>query len=269
MYTPQSVISKYAETVVPLLRGGGPLLKERWGKAGTTVQKSADVLDIATETDVVIEKRMREELGKVYPGISFVGEETGGNRGERFWLMDPIDGTVQFSKGEKGCTSMIALVESGAVTFSAIYDFLDDVMYWAERGKGAYRERERLTVSTHGTLGGARIFWEMDLDKGANKKSFDRLNAVADLTKWVAAGSELVRVASGAYDARICIDPFGRDYDFAPGSLLVSEAGGIITNLGSHTYDYQNLNFIAGNPAIYEILTRGPNALFPIPRNTV
>ena len=57
---------------------------------------------------------------------------------------------------------------------------------------------------------------------------------------------------------------YGKDYDFAPGSLLVSEAGGVVANIGKTTYDYRNLNFIASNRPVFTALTEGAGALFPI-----
>ncbi|RJQ37810.1 hypothetical protein C4552_00230 [Candidatus Parcubacteria bacterium] len=71
-------------------------------------------------------------------------------------------------------------------------------------------------------------------------------------------------VAEGKLDARIAFDPWGYDYDFASGVLLIAEAGGRVTNIGSTTYDYRNTNFIAANPVIFEELTKGPDAIFPL-----
>jgi fructose-1,6-bisphosphatase/inositol monophosphatase family enzyme len=71
-------------------------------------------------------------------------------------------------------------------------------------------------------------------------------------------------VASGKLDGRLALDPWGQDWDFAPGSLLVTEAGGIATNLGKNTYDYRNHNYIIANPLVHEELTVGPRALFPV-----
>jgi fructose-1,6-bisphosphatase/inositol monophosphatase family enzyme len=59
----------------------------------------------------------------------------------------------------------------------------------------------------------------------------------------------------GKIEGRIVYDGFGKDYDFAAGTLLVSEAGGVVKNFGSDKYDYKNLNFIAGNRNTYEVLT--------------
>jgi len=241
-----------------VLRSPRDVLRARWGKAGDVEQKSADVLDIVTKTDREVERAARSALAKLYPDIAFAGEEFGGSRKEdRFWLMDPIDGTVEFSKGEAGCSSMIALLEHGRVTFAAIYDFLGDEMYWAERGKGAFCNASPIAVSTQDSITGARIIWELDLSKSHNETLYKRLrDEGAVLSRWGAAGMEMVKVARGEYDARISIDPFGMDYDFAPGSLLVSEAGGIVHNVGASQYSYTNLDFIASNASLYVSLQR-------------
>lgn len=177
--------------------------------------------------------------------------------------MDPIDGTGHFVRGLPFCTSMIALIERGRVNFSAIYDFVNDHMYWAELGMGAFCNSERLKVSSR-SLGQSYIGWESHLDKEENLQIFMELRNRAILFKAVVSGWEYAMIASGKLDARICFDPYGKDYDFAPGSLLVSEAGGVVANLGSNDYDYRNTNFIAANPVVFKELTEGHEALFPL-----
>ena len=59
-------------------------------------------------------------------------------------------------------------------------------------------------------------------------------------------------------------NPYGKDWDYAPGALLVTEAGGIATNIGKTTYDYRNHDYIITNPVIHRELTEGANVLFPI-----
>ena len=78
------------------------------------------------------------------------------------------------------------------------------------------------------------------------------------------AGYEYILVAVGKLEGRVCFNPYGEDYDYAPGSLLVSEAGGKVTNIGSTKYDFNNLNFIAANKPLYKEWTEGKDALFPI-----
>ena len=77
------------------------------------------------------------------------------------------------------------------------------------------------------------------------------------------AGYEFAMIATGRIEGRVCVDPYGKDYDFAPGTLLVSEAGGMVTNIGSRTFSIQNLNFIASNRLVHQALTQGADSIFP------
>lgn len=251
----------YSKKVLPILRKTREALLASWGNAQVESQKDGSAVNVVTKQDVEIEERVSTELAQVYPNISFVGEEHGGNReASRFWIMDPIDGTQHFVRGLPFCTSMIALIENGVVTFSAIYDFVNDDMYWAERGRGAFCNGERLQVSNR-TLAQGYIGYESNLEKEKNLKLYLTLRKQTVVFQSINAGWEYAMVASGKLDARICLDPYGKDYDYAPGSLLVSEAGGIVANIGSTDYDYRNTSFIAANPAIYKDLTSGEKTL--------
>ncbi len=251
----------YSKKVLPVLRKTRDTLLSAWGNVEVESQKDDSAVNVVTKTDIEIEKLVSTELAQIYPDISFVGEECGGNREEeRFWIMDPIDGTAHFVRGLPFCTSMIALIENGIVTFSAIYDFVNDDMYWAERGMGAFKNDERLKVSNR-TLAEAYIGYESNLEREENLGLYLNLQSRTVIFQSINSGWEYAMVASGKLDARICLDPFGKDYDYAPGSLLVSEAGGIVTNIGSAEYDYRNTNFIVANPAIYEELTSDKNSL--------
>ena len=235
-----------------------PMILPFWGNAGKTTSKSASPVDCVTELDTAVELFMTSKLKELYPDIGFVGEEYGGDRTQsRYWLMDPIDGTAHFVRGLPFCTSMLALIEDGQVTFSVIYDFINDVMYWAQKGQGAFKDDVRLHVSNR-TLQEAYYSAEINLKNEDGLALFGRLFGNGIIVKTISAGWEFVMVAEGKLDARICVNPYGKDYDFAPGSLLVAEAGGIVRNIGSDAYDFQNLNFIAAAPQVYNDLIEGP-----------
>jgi len=70
-------------------------------------------------------------------------------------------------------------------------------------------------------------------------------------------------IASGKLDGKITLNPYGKDWDFAPGSLLVREAGGVAANIGHSDYDYRNHDFIIAGPKLYQDLTDGLEAIFP------
>ncbi len=255
---------KYQSALLAM-KGARPTLLEGWGKAEAISQKSESVIDTVTKYDIEVENAVSSALKNSFPDISFVGEEGGGNReASRFWLMDPIDGTVHFVRGMPFCTSMLALIEEGRVTFGAVYDFLNDRMYFAERGEGAFCNEEKISVSNR-SLKESYLEWEMRLDTPDGAEVFEKLRKKAVLIKTISAGWEYAMIACGKVDGRVTMNGYGKDYDFAPGSLLVSEAGGVVANIGSRDeYDYRTKSFLATNPIVFKELTEGPDAIFPI-----
>jgi len=237
-----------------------------YGKADTVIQKAEGEHNLVTRLDHEVETYLKAEFEKIDPSIGFVGEEFGGNReASKFWLVDPIDGTLHYIRGLPFCSTMVALIENGQVVFSAIYDFVNDQMYYARKGRGAFREDERIQVSNR-PFEKSLISFESNLAIPGNSELRAKLRKKSMHFHTVSAGYEYVLVATGKLEGRICYDAFGKDYDFAPGSLLVSEAGGMVANIGSVKYDYRNTNFIAGNQILFQALTEGPDAIFPITR---
>ena len=257
------------ETVLPIIKKTRDITLPHFGKAKIIAMKSSSPHDAVTKLDNEVEIFLREELKKVYPDIAFVGEEFGGNRESgKFWIADPIDGTASYIKGIPFCTSMLALVDNGLIIFSVIYDFVNDNMYHAEKGKGAYKNGTAIHVSNRDNSE-AYIGWESRLDKSENLKVFLELRKLGGMIKLMCCGLEYAMIAEGKLEGRITFDPWGNDYDYAPGSLLVEEAGGVVANIGSKTYDYKNYNFIAASPSLYKKLTESPDALFPLTINKV
>ncbi len=255
---------QFAKEVAAVMRPLRNMLLPHWGTAVIVGQKDHSPVNIVTQLDFDVENFVSSELQKKYPDIPFVGEENGGDRGaERFWIMDPIDGTAHFVRGLPFCTSQIALVVDGKITCSVIYDFVSDKMYYAEAGEGAFCESERIHVSNR-PLAASYIVCESKIQKSENLAIRQELFEQAVLFQSISAGWEFAMVASGKLDGRVMLDPYGKDYDLLPGALLVAEAGGTVANIGSNSYDYKNLNFIAANPVIYKELTEGDGAIFPL-----
>lgn len=251
MPQPFSVYTNAAATVVKL---AGQMVLPAFGQATIIDQKNASPGSVVTELDQRAEVFLTEHLKQIEPGIDVVGEEFGGNRNaERFWLVDSIDGTAHFVRGTPFCTTMVALVVEGHVVSSCIYDFVNDRMYTATRGEGAFCNGQQIHVSQR-SLKDAYLFWEINLEKKQNLEFFLRLQKKTTVMKTQNCGWEFAMIASGKMDGRICVDPFQSDWDYAPGSLLVAEAGGTVANIGSSDYDYKNHQFIAANPMIHKEL---------------
>ena len=254
----------YKDTVLPIVRSVRDIVLPEWGTAELVINKSDHPADAVTEVDKKVEKVLREKLAIAHPDISFVGEEDGGNReAKRFWLVDPIDGTGHYMRGLPFCTVMLALIENQRINFSVVYDFVSDTMYYATRGEGCFANETRLGVSNR-KLSDAYIILESNIVKSENKLLHDKLFARTGILIAMTAGWSLAMVAAGKLDGRVTVDGWGFDYDFAAGSLLVEEAGGIVANIGSQTYDYRDRDFLACNEEVFRELTEGPEAIFPI-----
>jgi myo-inositol-1(or 4)-monophosphatase len=241
----------YSEKVIPIIREAGKELKKYFGNAGVVRQKKKSPAEVVTELDLKTEKYIAESLKKIYPAIDFCGEEFGGDKNsEKFWLLDPIDGTAHFIRGIPFCTTMLALIESGEVIFSVIHDFIRGDTYHAEKDKGAKMNNQPIHVSQR-RLADAYIAFEMKLEKNNNSDLFISLRKECVLFATISCGYEFALVAQGKIEGRITLDPYGNDYDYAPGSLLVSEAGGVAKNIGKDSYNFKNHDFIAANQIVY------------------
>ena len=246
--------SFYTNEAVVIVKQAGLMVLPAFGQAKVIDQKDASPGSVVTELDQRAEVFLTEHLKRIEPGIEVVGEEFGGNnKAERFWLVDSIDGTAHFVRGNPFCTTMVALVVEGQVVSSCIYDFVNNQMYTATRGEGAFCNGQPIHVSQR-SLKDAYLFWEINLEKKQNLEFFLQLQKKVTLMKTQNCGWEFAMIASGKMDGRICIDPFQYDWDYAPGSLLVAEAGGVVANIGSSDYDYKNHEFIVANSTIHREL---------------
>ena len=240
----------------------GKLVLPHFGRVDLLKRKSSSPFDVVTQLDIDAENLIASRLTRAFPEIGFVGEESQKvSNKEKHWLVDPIDGTAHFMRGMPFCTTMIALIDKGEVTLSVIYNFVNGDVYSASKGSGAKLNGKKISVSQR-PLSEGYISIEAKLEDESSLKRFLELRKRAHVFHTISCGYEFGLVALGKLEGRICMDPYGGDYDYAAGALLVTEAGGRVTNIGEVTYDYRNHNFLAVNKVVYEDLTTGANPLF-------
>ncbi len=231
-----------------------PILLKAHGAIEHNLKDDASVV---TEMDLMVEQRLQILCKEIDPSIGFAGEETGANYDQKtFWLVDPIDGTEAFIRGLPFSTNMITLIDNNMPIMAVIYNFFLDEYYLAIKGKGATCNGHPIHVSDR-TLKRAQVVTGSGFARAGFVGVNDRLRGmVANTMQLCASGFEHAAVARGAFDARIGFNARGKAWDFAPGTLLVQEAGGRVENLGSTTYTYRNTNFVAANPVIFDDLKR-------------
>jgi myo-inositol-1(or 4)-monophosphatase len=227
-----------------------PQLLDAHGSISHTKKSDSTSL---TELDILVEKELIRDIKKKDRQVGFYGEEFGqqGSK-DRFWTIDPIDGTEAFIRGLPFCTNMLAYIENGEVLASVIYNFTLDKYYQAILGSGATCNDMPIKVSNR-DISHACVEFEIRQDVVANRDIYFDIPRFS-FVKFSAAGFGFCQVASGCTEARISYDAYGKIWDYAPGSLLVAEAGGIVTNIGKPVYSYENTNIIASNKVVHNDL---------------
>jgi myo-inositol-1(or 4)-monophosphatase len=215
--------------------------------------------DFVTEIDKAAELAIIDVLKNAYPDHAILAEESGASanlhdENENVWIIDPIDGTTNFIHGFPQYCVSIALQQRGQITQAVVYDPTRNDLFTATKGAGAYLNEKRIRVSRRDKMADALIgtgfpFRDMnDLDE--YMKMFRIMTEKsAGLRRPGAAALDLAYVAAGRLDG--FFEKGLQTWDMAAGSLLITEAGGIVGNFsGESDYLYKG-NVLAGTPKIF------------------
>jgi myo-inositol-1(or 4)-monophosphatase len=214
--------------------------------------------DFVSEVDQAAEQAIIEVLLEAYPGHGILAEESGRQHGAKHsdfvWIIDPLDGTTNFLHGFPVYAVSIALAHRGQVQQAVVYDPTRNDLFYASRGRGAFLNDKRLRVSKRTRIGDALIGTGFPFRKGDNFKRYVKMfeevmQSCAGLRRPGAAALDLCYVAAGYYDGffETGLNP----WDVAAGSLIITEAGGLIGNFtGEADYLYQR-EVVAGTPKVY------------------
>jgi myo-inositol-1(or 4)-monophosphatase len=219
---------------------------------------SKGVNDFVTEVDQAAERAIIEVLLTAYPGHAILAEESGRQHGakhsEYLWIIDPLDGTTNFIHGLPVYAVSIALAFRGKVEQAVVYDPSRNDLFYASKGRGAFVNDRRLRVSKRIRLAEALIGTGFPFRKGDNLKRYMKMmeevmGQCAGLRRPGAAALDLCYVAAGWYDGffETGLSP----WDVAAGSLMITEAGGLVGNFtGESDYLYQR-EVVAGCPKVF------------------
>lgn len=213
--------------------------------------------DFVTEVDKAAEAAVIEILTKAYPDHGILAEETGTSgvpNAENVWIIDPLDGTTNFIHGLPQYAVSIGLQQKGVITQAVVYDPARNELFTASKGRGAYLNDRRIRVSRRQSLKESLVgtgFPFRDAD------DFDEYMAMfksvtretAGVRRPGAAALDLAYVACGRYDGfwEIGLAP----WDIAAGALLVTEAGGLISDISGNGDYLASGKVVAGTPKVF------------------
>jgi myo-inositol-1(or 4)-monophosphatase len=253
--TPDELLTVAAEAA---RIGGATILAA--GRTREGAEKSAG--DYVTAVDGASERAIAASLSRATPEIPLVGEERGGATSDRYWLVDPLDGTTNFLHGFPIVAVSVALVEEGRPTVGVVHaPFLRET-YAAALGGGATVERADGTVELlqvaqrsveHAVVGTGFPFRHKEVLPRYYRALYAALERFEDLRRPGAAALDLAWVAAGVFDGffELALGP----WDVAAGAVLIREAGGTVTDWAGAD-DVLSGDILAGPPAVHAELLR-------------
>lgn len=244
----------------------GRFLKMNIGKIKQIEHKYGEERNLVTEIDKKAEQLIIEKIKKRYPHHDFLGEESGSHKAtsEYKWIIDPLDGTTNYTHGLGIFCTSIGLEHQGETVLGVIYDPSADELFTAEKDKGAYLNNRRIRVSQTKRLMESLIVTGFPYDIKNNPyhavEHFSNVLMESQAVRRLgSAALDLSYVACGRFDGfwEVTLNP----WDMAAGVLLVQEAGGKFTNFKGFPSDIYTPNVLATNGLIHdqlvEVLRKG------------
>lgn len=243
-----------------IARGAGRIVLEGY-KNIQTCRAKVDPGDVVTEIDEASEKYVIDRIKSEYPNEAILSEESGAigyESGEGIWIIDPLDGTRNYTQHVPFFCVSIAYCIGGAAQLGAIYDPVHDEMFFAEKGKGTFLNGGLIVVSKEESVEDGLINVSWARGKGDSEQFINYLDNLSEHTSYFrrlgSAALVMAYVASGRLQGYVQsgVNP----WDVAAGVVIIEEAGGNVTDFQGNPMDYhkKNIEVIAGNPAIHRDL---------------
>lgn len=256
--------------VCELIRRAGAILSELFYSGEFNSRQKAGV-DFTTEADKRVDKFLRDNLKQQYPDSKFLTEETAPKdyskfiNAENLWVIDPLDGTANFVRGDSNFAISVALVNKGRPVFGAVYKPITKKLYVVEInicGGYAYcrfdGSEHQLEPSKTSRLKEAVVAcdWPWDLDK--REEVFEIISGICSYVRQIkcmgSAASDLVSLAEGKIDAyfHTGIKP----WDVAAAALIIERAGGVVRSLSGEEWTIFDGTILASNKPLNKKIKR-------------
>lgn len=242
----------YYKTLAPIITAAGIKAKKKWQNFQRQEVNMKSRTEIVTAVDKLTEKIIIRSLKVTWPDHAFLGEESGHsqNNSDYLWIIDPIDGTTNFSIHNPLWCISVGLAYKNELIFGMIYAPVLEETFWAAKGQGAY-------------LNGKRLRSPKKIGSGKNIHSFchgvtahdlrlalayyrkQKMNSL-DCRQLGSAAIELAYVAAGRLDSLVV--PGARSWDVAAGVLIAQEAGAAISDFQSRSWNLKSRDLIACRP---------------------
>ncbi len=243
-------------------RSAGELIYRSVERLDVLTVNEKEANDYVTEVDRAAEQTIIGHLRKTYPNHGIHAEESGfqpgqGDGADIVWIIDPLDGTTNFVRGIPHYAVSIACRIKGRIEHAVVLDPVRQEEFTASRGRGAALNGKRLRVTSRKTLDGALLgtgfpFRQNQMESLDNYLEMFRslVGQTAGIRRCGAASLDLAYVAAGRYDA--FWEAGLAEWDMAAGSLLIQEAGGLVSDFTGDHHFLEKGHIVAGNPKCFK-----------------
>lgn len=248
---------EYIEIMRPIIQKAGDMVMSHF-RQNLTIHRKKDS-SIQTDVDLLSEEILKNELCVALPGSGFIAEESKQQEVRQFtWVIDPIDGTKNFARGFPYFCINVALMHGRQVIAAVTYQPALGEWFYAQKGHGAWRNGVALHFSGQGwkDVGALVVVSDSRLRKPESldrvKQSLKQLEHGVRFRLCGAAALDLAYTASGAFDA-VLFENLGW-WDAAAGTLLISEAGGMVCQYDGSAVSMSFKTLIAGDPEVCRLI---------------
>lgn len=238
-----------------LLRAGNRLQKQ-YGRVKSIHYKAGAVTNLVTNVDRDVENFVKAQIRKSFPQDSILAEESPveNRNSSRKWIIDPLDGTTNFAHGLSLFSISIGVEVEGQVVAGGVYDPIQEELFFAVKGKGATLNRKRIQVSGANKLEQSLLVTGFPYDIHEHpENSLPYFNALIQRAQGVrrlgSAALDLCYLAMSRFDG--FFEVFLNPWDTAAGSLILREAGGVITDFKGAPYSIYQRELAASNGLIH------------------
>lgn len=253
-------ISKKLKVMIKAAKKAGNFIMKNYGKVDFEMKKDKSFVSIVDKT---CEEIIKTTLQNTYPTYSFLGEETGftqysQNESSKYtWVVDPLDGTTNYKMKNPFFNVSIALAIEDTPVFAVVYNPLTKELFHAEKGKGTYLNNKRIYVSKTPAENALLTFCHGKSKHAVNNmlKIYTHYKKKNRTIRQIgAAALELAYVAAGRADSYFMTSV--NAWDVAAGQLLVSEAGGKVTDFEGKPFTIKSKTLLSTNNIAYEELKK-------------
>lgn len=235
----------------------GGIIREGYGNIQSITNKEEGkgiLTDVDQKSEGIIIKTLQEKSE-----YAILAEETGDikGKGDAYWVIDPLDGTTNFSREIPFFCVSIALLKNNQVELGVTLNPMTNECFYAEQGKGAYKNENPIRVSNRSFSKSPVIFISNGYakeDKRIFAKATDRLSTLCSLRKLGSTALELCYVAQGSVEG--FLSSGDELWDYAAGIVLIEEAGGKVTDWKGNKWDNSSSFILASNGLAHEDLLK-------------